>query len=243
MTIGRDIDLEGPAGRVKGHWVEPSGSAGAPGLLLIPDVHGVSDLYRDLAGRFAEAGFVTLVLDLYAREGAPKLAGVAEAMAFIAGLSDARILGDVRAGIEQLASAGGAQRRVAIAGWCMGGQVALLSACELRGLSACVSFYGMVRYAERTERKPRSPLDAAAELGCPYLGIFGAEDPLIPIEDIDDLQAELEGAGKTFEIHRYPGCGHAFMNAGRADAYRPEAAADAFARARQFLITQLGPSR
>ena len=69
-----------------------------------------------------------------------------------------------------------ASRPVGITGFCMGGQYALLAACTLRGLAACVSFYGMVRYPERNERKPQSPLDAAAESLVPVSRIFGEDE-------------------------------------------------------------------
>ena len=90
------------------------------------------------------------------------------------------------------------------------------------------------------ERKPASPLELAPQLRCPYLGLFGAEDALIPLADVDELRAILARAGKTFDIHVYPGAGHAFFNDARPDTYRPAAAADAFPRAVRFLHQHLG---
>jgi carboxymethylenebutenolidase len=158
-------------------------------------------------------------------------------MAWIATLPDDRILGDLQAAVDHLAAA--ASRPIGITGFCMGGQYALLAACSLRGLAACVSFYGMVRYAERNEKKPRSPLDAAANLACPYLGIFGEDDGLIPPSDLAELRARLAAASKDFAIHSYPGCGHAFLNHNRPDAYRPEAARAAFEEAVRFFSEHL----
>ncbi len=229
---GQDVTFPSGGDRIRGH-LENAATDRAPGLVLVPDVHGISPLYRELAARFAAHGFTTLAIDLYSREEAPKLASPAEAMTWIAKLSDPRILADLQAAVDHLAGAGAA--RVGITGFCMGGQYALLAACSLRGLSACVSFYGMVRYPERNERKPRSPLDAASDLACPYLGIFGEEDALIPQGDLAELRSLLAAAGKTFEIRPYPGCGHAFLNRNRPDAYRPEAAAEAFDRAVAFF--------
>jgi dienelactone hydrolase len=65
----------------------------------------------------------------------------------------------------------------------------------------------MLRYHETNARKPRSPLDLAAGLTCPYLGLFGADDALIPQADVEELRAKLGAAGKTFEIVSYPGGG------------------------------------
>jgi carboxymethylenebutenolidase len=228
---------------LRGHLASPAtraaSSTPAPGLLLVPDVHGLSDLYREIASRFAARGFETLAVDLYSREGAPKLGSPAEAMAWIARLPDDRILGDLQAAVDHLASRGAPSRPIGITGFCMGGQYALLAACSLTGLSACVSFYGMVRYPERNPTKPRSPLDAAADLTCPYLGIFGEDDALIPMSDVDELEKRLAAAGKVFTVRRYPGCGHAFLNHTRPDAYRPDAARDAFEEAARLFTRHL----
>ena len=70
---------------------------------------------------------------------------------------------------------------------------------------------------------------------CPYLGLFGAEDAIIPLADVAELRSILERVRKPHEIHVYPGAGHAFFNDTRPDAYRPEAAADAWPRALDFL--------
>ena len=240
MSIAREVTYARGGETLRGHLAAPDERPDRAAIVLIPDVHGLSDLYREIAGRFAARGFATLAVDMYTREGAPKLASAVEAMRWIARLPDERILGDVRAAIDHLGAAG-SRRRIGVTGFCMGGQYALLSACTLRGLAASVSFYGMVRYPQNNDLKPKSPLQAAPELTCPYLGIFGEEDALIPMEDVAELRAKLEAAGKRFRIDTYPGCGHAFLNHNRPDAYRPQAAAQAFESAVEFFTTHLSP--
>jgi carboxymethylenebutenolidase len=128
---------------------------------------------------------------------------------------------------------------VGVAGFCLGGQYAFMAACTVPGLAACVSWYGMLRYTEPNPVKLESPLAMAPRLTCPYLGLFGAEDALIPRGDVDELRSTLARTGRSFEIVEYPGAGHAFMNATRPDAYRPEAAADSWQRAVTFLRMHL----
>jgi carboxymethylenebutenolidase len=210
-----------------------------PGLVLVPDVRGLSTHYRDVAGRFADAGFVALAIDLYSREGAPDLADLDAIMRWMAALPDARILGDLAAATCWLAARPEIRGRTGITGFCMGGQYALMAACTDASLGACVSWYGMLRYAAPTAHRPRSPLDLAPGLACPYLGLFGEEDALIPRADVDALRGILERERKAFEIRTYPGCGHAFCNDTRPDAYRPDAAADSFRRAVAFLRRHL----
>lgn len=235
ITFQRDGDA------IRGYAASPSGAGPFPALILIPDVRGLHEHYRDIARRFAAEGFVTLAIDLYSREGAPDLPDMEAVFRWIRELPDPRVLGDVGGAVRYLAGRRDVRAdRVGITGFCMGGQYALLAACSVDGIAACVSWYGMLRYAEKTAAKPASPLELAGNLRCPYLGLFGAEDGIIPLADVDELRSVLERARKTHEIRVYPGAGHAFFNDTRPDAYRPAAAADAWPRALEFLHRQLG---
>ena len=241
-----ELTFPGDGVRLNGYaaWEPSTSEAPAterrPGLVLVPDVRGLTDHYRDVARRFAAEGFFTLAVDLYSREGAPELPDMPSVFAWIQALPDPRVLGDLGAAVAYLTTRPevGADR-IGITGFCMGGQYALMAACTVPGLAACVSWYGMLRYTERNERKPASPLDVAPGLTCPYLGLFGADDGLIPHADVAELRAILTREHKRFEIHSYPGAGHAFFNDTRPDAYRPEAAADGWRRALAFLRTHL----
>lgn len=148
MSAVEDLTFARGGETLRDHLAVPDAFAEPPAILLIPDVHGPSDLYRDIAGRFAARGFATLAVDLYSREGAPKLAGPAQPMAWIASLPDSRVLCDLHAAVDFLAVSAGQARRVGIMGFCMGGQYGLLAACFLRGLSACVRFHGTLRYEQ-----------------------------------------------------------------------------------------------
>lgn len=213
-----------------------------PAVVIIPDVRGLTDHYRDIARRFAEEGFFALAIDLYSREGAPDLPDMEAVFRRIRQLDDRQVLGDIDAAARFLSSRPEVRTRsIGITGFCMGGQYALMAACRVATIAACVSFYGMLRYAETNEIKPESPLDMASRLVCPYLGLFGEEDALIPRADIKDLESTLRRAGKTFQTKIYSGAGHAFFNDSRPDAYRADAAKDAWTRTLAFFRTHLGP--
>ena len=220
-----------------------AGSATHPGVVLIPDVRGVYDHFRELAGRLAAEGFAVLVLDLYRREGPPRIADAAAALRWIRELSDPSVLADVQEARDFLAAHPAvAGRPVGVIGFCMGGQYALLAACGCRGLGACVSFYGMLRYEAGLDpaKKPRSPLQAIPDLRCPVLGLYGEEDGLIPVSDVRALEKALALGTQPHEVRLYPGAGHAFVNDSRPEAYRPEAARDAWQRMLDFLRRHLG---
>lgn len=234
-----EIRFPGPGASLRGALAVPSQTP-APGVVLIPDVRGVSDLYRRLGDRLAAQGFTVLTLDLYSREGAPDLADPAAAMRWIAQLPDERVLGDIAAAATHLAAraeVGG--RSLGIAGFCMGGQYALMAACREPSFAACVSFYGMLRYDRTSPLKPASPLDLAARLACPLLGLYGADDDLIPAADRLALERTLTSARAEFSLHVFGGAGHAFLNDTRPDAFRPETAAIAWRLATDFLAAKL----
>ncbi len=236
----REVGYERAGDRLRGYAAWPGGAGRRPGLVVVPDVRGLSDHYRDVARRFAAEGFCALAVDLYSREGAPDLPDMAAVFAWMRALPDTRVLSDLAAALGHLAQRDDVDpAAVGIAGFCMGGQYALMAACAVPGFAACVSWYGMLRYAERDAVKPASPLDLAPELMCPYLGFFGEEDAIIPPADVAELRGILTRAEKRFEIVTYAGAGHAFFNDTRPDAYRPAAAADAWARALAFLRRHL----
>ena len=238
ITYRRDGDT------LRGYAAWPDAPAPVPGLVLIPDVRGLSEHYRDVTRRFAGQGFFTLAVDLYSREGAPVLADMDAVFRWIQSLPDPRVLADLSVAIETVAARPEVLgRAVGITGFCLGGQYALMAACTVLRVAACVSWYGMLRYRETNERKPESPLSMAPRLGCPYLGLFGADDGLIPGADVEELRGILTQARKSFEIVSYPGAGHAFFNDARPDAYRPVAAADAWPRATAFLRRHLEGAR
>ncbi len=221
-----------------GFLARPVGDAPAPGIVMIPDVWGLSDLYRELARRLAEAGFAVLAMDLYHRERSVEIPDPGR---WIRGLSDLEVLADVQAAIDHLVRGPAAGHRIGVTGFCMGGQYAILAAAGCTGLSAAVPFYGMLSHehgllapvpGETLDpvRKPRSPLEAAAGVRCPMLALFGTEDAFIPVDDVRAFAAELAKAGAHHVVSLYAGAGHAFMNDTRPELYRPAIAREAWQR-------------
>ena len=220
-----------------GYWALPEATGIHPGVVMIPDVWGLSELYRTLADRLAAEGFVTLAIDPYRKTGRGSFSTPPEAMAWIASLDDRVVLETIQDAIDAVAGHARTSGRTGITGFCMGGQYTLLAACRCTGLSASAPFYGMVRHAAGLdpERKPASPLDALPDLGCPVLGFYGEEDAIIPLADVEALREGLGATAHPGEIRLYAGAGHAFMNEARPETYRAEASADAWSRLVPFL--------
>ena len=237
MTLKSEVPL--------GHLAHPERGA-SPGVVMIHDVWGLAEHTRDLAGRLAAEGFAVLAVDLYRRESEVKIENPG---VWMRELSDPQVLSDIQAGVDFLAGhPASAGRRVGVTGFCMGGMYALMAACACRGLSCGVPFYGLLSHSHGLlydeagldpEKKPREPLDHAPELGCPLLGFFGGRDDFISSDDVQELERRLARAKHPAEIVVYPEAGHAFMNDTRPEAYRPDAAADAWRRMVEFLTVQL----
>jgi carboxymethylenebutenolidase len=77
-------------------------------------------------------------------------------------------------------------------------------------------------------------IERAANLSCPVLGLFGAEDQHPAPAEVAEIDAELTRLGKEHEFHTYPGAGHAFFRVESA-AYRAEAAAQGWQRIWEFF--------
>jgi len=217
----------------------------APGVVMIHDVWGVSDHTRDLATRLAAEGFAVLAVDLYRRESQVKIENPG---AWMRALSDPQVLEDLRDARSFLAARSEATRRVGVVGFCMGGMYALMAGCTELGFAATVPFYGLLSHRHGIlhdaggldpERKPHEPLALASELGCPLLAFFGDQDEYVPMDDVRALERAFAAAPAPAEVIVVAGAGHAFMNDTRPDAYRPEAAAEAWRRMVAFLREQL----
>ena len=221
-----------------------------PGLVLIHDVWGPSEHSRELGRHLAEAGFAVLAIDLYRRMQDPRVTDPGER---IRSLDDRAVLADLDAAADSLANESLCRGRlIGVIGVCMGGTYALLAACHSDRFSASAPFYGLLSYDHGMNvgpegrdrvRKPSSPIESAPRLRMPLLASFGCEDDFVPESDVDRLEQELAKSGVAHRVDRYAGAGHAFLNATRPDAHRPEIAALALGRVVDFLHEQLGAER
>jgi carboxymethylenebutenolidase len=217
-----------------------------PGVVLIHDVWGLAEHPRDLARRLAAEGFAVLAVDLYRRH---ERVEIEDPAAWIRELDDTEVLADLSAAAQLLAghpAAGG--RAVGLIGFCMGGMYAVLGACLCPEFSAAVPFYGLLSHQHgmlhdedglAAEKKPHEPLAVADRLRCPLLGFFGADDAMVPLDDVHELERGFARSDAPSEIVVVDGAGHAFMNDTRPDAYREQAARDAWARMVGFLKQRL----
>ena len=194
-----------------------------PGLLVVHESAGLDEDIRVLTRRLAGEGFVVLAADLFGGEVAETPEAVQRLAARVTQSPEAT-LGNLRQGYEYLSRYALAPK-VGALGWSLGGTWALQSALSHAGeLDAVVVYYGQVV-------RDRDQLGA---LSAPLLGLFGAEDPSIPLADIQAFRGTLNDLGKDAEVRIYSRVGHAFASPG-ASGYDPESAEDAWERTVAFL--------
>jgi carboxymethylenebutenolidase len=222
-------------------WWEPGrrGPAAAA-VLVLPEVFGVNDWVRRVAGRLAEEGYDALALPLYART-APELdlpydeASLAEGRRHKECTTAPQILADVAAAADWLRQAG--PRPLGCVGFCFGGHAALLAA-TLPAISATADFYGAGVASGRPgggaptlEEVPRVP----GRLLC----VCGSRDPLIPPAEAAAIRSAVQAAGGGRHRYLELEAGHGFLCDARPD-HAPEAAAEAWAALLEFYATSLG---
>jgi carboxymethylenebutenolidase len=123
-------------------------------------------------------------------------------------------------------------RAVFSVGFCYGGRLAFLSATRPElGLSGVIGFYGVVAGKGRVDLP--APVELAAEVRCPILGLFGGDDPSIPPDAVADFDRRLGDAGIEHELVSYPGTPHSFFDR-KAEDFDDESA-DAWRRVLDFV--------
>src|SRR5438034_11585386 len=127
-----EIGFVGDADHIKAYAAWPRREERIPAVIVIHDVRGLSEHYRDIARRLASEGFFALAVDLYSREGAPELPTVEAAFTWMRHLRDQRVLADIDSAVRFLRIRPEVRvRSIGITGFCMGGQYALMAACSV----------------------------------------------------------------------------------------------------------------
>jgi carboxymethylenebutenolidase len=205
------------------------------GLVLVPDIAGLRDLFDDIARRIATHGLAVCAVEPFARIGRDERAAldIDARMARVRGLYDDVQLGDLAEAADHLEATTGVQS-TSVLGFCMGGYYTLKAAATGR-FERAVAFYGMIRTPENWQGPGhRSPLDTAAN-AVPTLAIFGDHDPYTPEADIEALRSAWRDKTEC-KVVVYRDAEHGFVHAPERPAHRPEDAADAWRRALAFLL-------
>lgn len=202
-----------------------------PIIIVVSEIFGVHEYIADVTRRFAKLGYLAIAPEFFTRAGDPNNYGtIADILTnVVARTPDAQVLNDLQAALVWAGKNGGDLKRVGITGFCWGGRITWLSA-TLPQVKAGVAWYGRL-IGEKTEGNPRHPVDLAADLKAPVLGLYGGADAGISLESVEQMRAALaqaaakNPAAKASMIEVYPDTPHAF-HADYRESYRAGPAKD-----------------
>jgi carboxymethylenebutenolidase len=178
------------------------------GLLLLPEMFGITPAMQDAARTFAQAGFATLIPNVFRRAADSRPIGYdganhKRAQDRADALDLAGIYEDIAIAIDAFRTKVPGIRNLAALGHCIGGTFAV-TALTKTDLVGAISYYGF----------GLSKLGTLAHLGKPAQLHYGLADPHIPVEEVNAVTA-LAGGNPNVTIFEYPNAGHSFCNPNR----------------------------
>lgn len=220
------------------YYAAPAGGTDLPVVLVVQEIFGVHEYIADTCRRFAKAGYLAIAPDLYSRQGdASKYTDIGKLLAeVVSKVPDEQVMADLDGALAWAADNGGNLKKLAITGFCWGGRITWLYAAHNKDVKAGVAWYGRL-VGTPSELTPKNPVDIAASLQAPVLGLYGGKDTGIPLDTVNEMKKALAAAGKkgnkaakASQFVVYPDAGHAF-HADYRPSYREKEAADGFKRA------------
>lgn len=221
---------------------EPSRPGQFGGVVVLQEVFGVNSHIREVAERLAGAGYVAIAPHIYHRQAPGFEVGYAEAdlelgRKYKLGTRAEELLSDIQAAINYLAAKDNvAPGGVGCVGFCFGGHVAYLAA-TLPDIKATASFYG-AGITTTTPGGGEPTLSRTPDITGTLYGFFGTEDPLIPLAEVDQIEAALAKHQIPHHIFRYDGATHGFFCDQRY-SYHAAAAKDAWNHLLELFNTHL----
>lgn len=230
-----EISIPTADGVIPGYRVLPQSEGSFPTILVVQEIFGVHEHIKDVCRRFAKLGYLAVAPELYARQGdVSKLASIDEIRPIVAKVPDAQVMSDLDATVAWASGTGKADiARLGITGFCWGGRIVWLYAAHNPDLKAGVAWYGRIE-SDRSDLQPRHPIDVAAELKAPVLGLYGALDQGIPVESVERMREAAKSAKVPTEFQIYADAGHAFY-ADYRPSYVKDAADDGWRRLQEWF--------
>jgi carboxymethylenebutenolidase len=243
LTAG-EITIDVAGFKMPAYRAMPAGKTNLPVVLVIQEIFGVHEYIADTARRFAQAGYLAIAPELYARQGDPSQYNeIAKLIAEVVNkVPDAQVMADLDATAKWAAANGGNADKLAVTGFCWGGRQTWLYSAHNKKVKAGVAWYGRL-VGNASELTPKHPVDLAASLSGPVLGLYGGKDSGIPLDTVDKMKTALTDAGekgnsaaKASQFMVYPDAPHAF-HADYRPSFQKDPAEDGWKRALAWFKT------
>ncbi|HSK73887.1 MAG TPA: dienelactone hydrolase family protein [Pyrinomonadaceae bacterium] len=214
---------------LSGYLSKPMKKGKYPAILVIHENRGLNEHTRDVARRFAAAGYVALAADALSRKGGSASFETPEkAREAFSSLNMSEVTSDLNAGLAFLNSYPNVKKgKLASIGFCWGGARSFALATEPNNLKAAVVFYGTAPSEEQL-----------AKVRVRVRGIYGSKDERITSK-VPEVAAAMKKLNKSYEYKIYEGAEHAFFNDTNQQRYDAEAAKDAWILTLAFLKKNL----
>ena len=229
--VAGEVSIPTRDGNIPAYRAMPSKGKSFPVVLVVQEIFGVHEHIKDVCRRFAKLGYLAIAPELYARQGdVAGMQNIEEIISkVVSKVPDAQVMSDLDATVDWVQKSGqGDVGKLGITGFCWGGRIVWLYAAHSPRLKAGVAWYGRL-VGQSTELTPKHPVDVAASLKAPVLGLYGEEDQGIPLDTIEKMRAALKAAGKPGEIYVYHKGPHGFF-ADYRPSYRKELAEEGWKR-------------
>lgn len=236
------ISLQG-GGTMGGYLARPESAGPHPAVLVFMEIFGINSHIREVTERVAAEGYVALAPDYFHRTG-PGIElgydeqGFAKGMQLMGALDADEMTSDARDAIAFLRARSDVRGdRIGCMGFCIGGHMTYLTACET-DVVAAASFYGGGVAGDKAPGGKPSTLGRTPQIRGKILCLFGDQDPYISMEQVEAVRKALHAADVDHEVVVYPGAGHGWFCNQRAD-YREKAAADAWEKVKALFAEKL----
>lgn len=235
LSVG-EVKIPTQDGEIPAYRAMPAEGGPFPTILVIQEIFGVHEHIKDVCRRLAKLGYFALAPELYARQGdVSRLTNIQQIVSeVVSKVPDAQVMRDLDAAVAYAKGTGKADTaRLGITGFCWGGRITWLYAAHNPNVKAGVAWYGRL-VGEASDLMPKHPVDVAADLKAPVLGLYGGADQGIPVATIDRMKEACRAAGKTCDFVVYPDAPHAF-HADYRPSYRAEPAQDGWRRLQDWF--------
>ena len=216
----------------------PEGDEKLPAVIVWMEIFGVNSHIRDVTERVAAEGYVACAPNFFHRV-APDLElgydeqGMETGIGHMMKLTADNMIADQKAAIAYLRGRGDVTGKIGVMGFCIGGHMTYLTACE-NDVDAAASFYGGGIAAPEGPGGAASTISRTANIACPIVCLFGALDAHIPPEQTSAVKTALDDAGRDADVVIYDDADHGFFCDQRA-SFNEAAAADAWKRVKTLF--------
>jgi carboxymethylenebutenolidase len=232
LTAG-EVKVQTMTGPVPAYRAMPEKGGKLPLVLVVQEIFGVHEHIKDVCRRLAKLGYFAIAVDHYFRQGdVTQFTDNQEIFAKVVNfVPDSQVMSDLDAAVVYAESTGKADTsKIGITGFCWGGRITWTYCVHNPKVTAGVAWYGRLVAPAKSALQPAYPVELAAHLKVPVLGLYGGADAGIPVEQVEQMRAALKAANNAAsEIVVYDGAPHAFY-ADYRPSYRQEAADDGWKR-------------